>query len=168
MPTNGVAGDSYGPLIETQLNYERAIKGSFEQRALGVVTTSGVLVSLLFGLAAIVTQAEGFKAPPAARVLLVIALGLFLVAAGLSIRVNMPRGYKEADVAKLRRLTEAEFWEARSEIGARRAAELRVNVLASTRLANGRKAKTLFWAMVLEVAAIAVVGAAVVVVLVAD
>jgi hypothetical protein len=43
--------------------------------------------------------------------MLIVALGLFLVAAGLSIRVNMPRGYREADVEKLRVLTNREFWE---------------------------------------------------------
>jgi hypothetical protein len=71
--------------------------------------------------------------------MLIVALVLFLVAAELSIRVNMPRGYRDADVEKLRVLTTREFWEARSEIGSRRAAELRVNVIASTRPANGRR-----------------------------
>jgi hypothetical protein len=123
-------------------------------------------VSLLFGLAALVTQAKGFEAPLASRILLIVALILFLGAAVLAIRVNMPRGYKEPNIDNLRKLIEPNFWGGRSQVGSRRTAELRVNVLASARLANGRKAKALLRAMVLEVAAIAAVGMAVVIVLV--
>ncbi|HEV8681174.1 MAG TPA: hypothetical protein VGS09_00135 [Actinomycetota bacterium] len=168
MPESGMAGDAYGPLIEDQLNSERAAKSSFEQRAVAVITTSGVLVSLLFGLAAIVTSTEGFEAPYAARVLLAVALGFFLGAAVLGIAVNAPRGYEEAASDNLRLLTEQEFWEARQAIGSRRAAEVRVEILQNARGANGRKARLLLWAMGLEVAAVAIVGAAVVVVLIAD
>jgi hypothetical protein len=121
---------------------------------------------LLFGLAALVTQANGFEAPLASRILLIVALILFLGAAVLAIRVNMPRGYKEPNIDNLRKLIEPNFWGGRFQIGSRRTAELRVNVLASARLANGRKAKALLRAMVLEVAAIAAVGMAVVIVLV--
>jgi hypothetical protein len=47
------AGLVYGPLINAQVEDEQARKTSLEQRGLAVITTSGVLVSLLFGLGAI-------------------------------------------------------------------------------------------------------------------
>lgn len=163
--TDGIAGEAYGRLIDDQLETERAVKTSLEQRAFGVITTSGVLVSLLFGLAAIVTSAEGFEAPDTARILLTVALAFFLGAAVSGIRANTPRGYQEALLQDLMRLTEQQFWEARSEIGSRRSAEVRVVILGNARAANGRKANLLAWAMSLEVGAVGIVGAAVVVIL---
>lgn len=110
-----IAGDAYGTFIAEQLQRETATKESFERRAVAVITTSGVLVGLLFGLAGAVIGQDDFTAPTTfARVLVVVALALFLVAAVLGILVNAPsERYQEADTRDLRRLTAAGYWEAR-------------------------------------------------------
>lgn len=166
--SGSIAGDAYGQLIKEQLDYDRAVKASLEQRAVTVITTSGVLVSLLFALAATVTDIEGFEPPFAARVLLAFAMGSFLVAAILGIAVNRPRDYEVTGQAGLRRIIEEQFWVGPSEIGSRRSAEVRVDMILSAREANRRKGKLLLGAMVLEVAAVALVGIAVAVILLAD
>jgi hypothetical protein len=52
MHLSDVKGGSYGPTIESQLDEERARKASLESRGIGIVTTSGALSTLLFGLVA--------------------------------------------------------------------------------------------------------------------
>jgi len=44
-------------LIQDQLQKERDRRKAFEERAITVITTSGTLVTLMFGLAAVVTSA---------------------------------------------------------------------------------------------------------------
>jgi len=127
-----------------------------------VITTSGVLVSLLFGLAAVVTGADAFEAPTPARVLLVIALVLFVVAAVLGILVNAPTDrYQEADTRDLRRLTDARYWEGRGPIGSRRAGEVRIRMLEAARVTNHTKALLLLGATIAEIAAVGVLAGAV-------
>jgi hypothetical protein len=50
-------------LLETELKIEDARKTSIEGRAAGVITTSGTLVTLLFGLVAIITKLTNYQAP---------------------------------------------------------------------------------------------------------
>src|SRR5438876_2404695 len=47
------AGSVYADFIEKELDDQRASKTSMEQRAVAVVTTAGVLVTLLFGFASL-------------------------------------------------------------------------------------------------------------------
>jgi hypothetical protein len=68
----------------------------------------------------------------------------------------------------LRRIIEEQYWVGPPEIGSRRSAEVRVDMILSARKANRRKGRLLVGAMVLEVAAVALVGAAVAVILLAD
>src|ERR1700682_4209777 len=63
-------------------------KGSIEQRGAAVVTTSGVLIALLFGFAGFTTTAPGFRAAGATGLLLAFALVAFLIAAVLGILSN--------------------------------------------------------------------------------
>ena len=48
----------YGEYIKEQLNAQEARKNSLEQRGLAVITTSGALVTLLFGLTALTCRSE--------------------------------------------------------------------------------------------------------------
>src|SRR5690348_2751196 len=54
-------GSVYGAFVSRQLDDERSRKESLEARAAGVITSSGVLVTLLFGLAAITTNTKNFR-----------------------------------------------------------------------------------------------------------
>jgi hypothetical protein len=159
------AGSAYGELIKEQLEAERARKASLEQRGITVITTSGVLVSLLFGLGAVVTSAKAFQVPALARILLVVAVGLFVLAALAGLVLNSPRQYEEAELAYLDLLYTKDVWDASVSLGGRRSAEMRLKILRKARQVNRDKAKWLVAAVVFEVGAVAFVAASVIVIL---
>jgi hypothetical protein len=150
------------------LSAEERRKTSFEQRGIAIITTSGVLVSLLFALGAVVTHSKGVHMSATSRALLVLALVLFLVAAVSGIVANYPVRYELIATSDLRRLVEPEAWNGDPDPASRRVAEVSVNVLASARANNEVKGKALVAGMVAEVAAVTVVAASVVVMLLQD
>jgi hypothetical protein len=159
-------GSVYAGLIAQQLVDEQARKASLEQRGLAVITTSGVLVSLLFGLGAVVLKrAETLGLPLAARLLLVAALAAFVAAAGLGLATNLPRTYTVVALADLRRMVTPGLWDRAERPAARRVAENRVELLAVARQLNGTKAQLLQWAVGAETTGVALVAAAVAVLL---
>src|SRR5450759_1552348 len=94
-----VAGSAFGPLIADQLTQMRAQKGSLEQRALAVITSSGALVALLFAFTAVANSVKGLGTtgaaalPSSARVLMVISVALFVIAVLLALMVNLAFQY---------------------------------------------------------------------------
>lgn len=159
------AGSVYAALIAEQLAEERARKASIEARGLSVITTSGALVTLLFGLGSLISGVEGYALPVAGSWLLLGALAAFLLAALAAIVANFPLRYREVSVGGLRRLTAPEWWTNTEPAAARRAAEARLNVLERARSTNAFKATALIAAMVVEVIAVVLVAAAVAVIL---
>ena len=155
-PVGEIAGDANGALIADQLVDERSRKDSFERRALAVITSAGVVVSLLLGLAPLV-----HKPPAVAQVCFAVALGLFAVAAALGIIASVPRRYQETAPEHLWPLLEDRFWYGRASIGKRRVAELRLNVLDWARGTNDGLGQLLVWALSLELAALVAVAVAV-------
>jgi hypothetical protein len=57
----------YAELIEKLADTEAARKTNLEQKAGAVITTSGSLVTLLFGLVAVLTTKQSYKLPSAAH-----------------------------------------------------------------------------------------------------
>ena len=159
------AGAVYEDLIKEQLAEERNLKASLEQRGITVVTTAGTLVSLLFGLAAVVTTAKQFSVPGATRAWLTVAAGGFLLAAVTAIAINWPRRYQEAAVEGLRRLVQPTTWKGPNDPAARRVTELRVEILLSARRVNRQKARLLTLALVAEVVGISCVAMGIVTIL---
>jgi hypothetical protein len=153
--TEPTAGDEYAKLIAEQLGEERTTKTSLEQRGITVVTTSGTLVTLLFGLVAIVTKDARFRLDDLGRAGLFGALSLFVLAAVAALSTNFPQKYQEVEPDELSRLVTEQFWNADQGLGSRRASEVRVAVLTSARAANAEKARLVRWAIGLEVAAVA-------------
>jgi uncharacterized membrane protein len=93
----------YGAFLDAELKAQDARKASFEQRGLAVVTTSGVLVTLLFALAGLSTEAkQTFALPQNARAWLAAALVAFVLAAAAALATNLPLSYQavEADDVK--------------------------------------------------------------------
>src|SRR5215470_18460291 len=78
-------GNIYAAYIQSLLDHEQDRKTVLEAKASAVITTSGVLVTLLFGLVAVVTGAKTFKLPEASHGWLIAAILLFVVATGLGI-----------------------------------------------------------------------------------
>lgn len=160
-----VAGSAYRDLIDGQLKREDARKTSFEARGMQIISSSGTMVTLLFGLAALVTGTKDFKLGDSSKVALAVALALLLVAAVCGIATNVPLEYAEADPTTLTRLLDDRFWLGRLYVGQRRAAELEIAQLVVGRSANGLKAKLLIMGLGLEVLGVLAVGVAVLLVL---
>lgn len=69
-------------------------KASLEQRAITLITASGVLVTLAFGFATAVTKSKSFSNfDPLERGFLIASLALFTISALIALGVNFPRGY---------------------------------------------------------------------------
>jgi hypothetical protein len=128
---------------------------------MAVVSTSGVVVALLGGLAAIATRSENFVLPCSAKPFLIIAGILFLGAIACGIGANWPRRYRESGLEDLDALLSRDQWDDDPSEGERRVAKHRSELLTVHRRVNGTKADLLKWAMVLE--AVAILSAAIVV-----
>ena len=150
----------YADYIREQLAGQEARKTSLEQRGLSVVTTSGALVTLLFGLTTLAVERESFTLPGASRALLVGALVFFVVAAVAAIVTNMPLFYEGVTPNALRSAVK-ERWDDSEAVATQMTSLTRIKVLESSRRRNNIKAIALFAGMVSEIVAVALVGAAV-------
>jgi hypothetical protein len=153
-------GTLYAGFIAQQLEVEEGRRASLEQRGMSVISTSGALVTLLFGLAAFVTEKKGFALPGAARTLLFVALAFFLVAAVLAIATNAPLRYLGVRTDDLRRAVE-QLWDDSRVEAEQRISATRVKVLAETKRLNNVKGKVLVAAMCAQVFAVLFVALAV-------
>jgi hypothetical protein len=73
--------EALDPIIENELRQARDRAASLEQRAMAAITTSGVLVSLVFGFGTLIKGKQITGLPDAPRVLLVLALVSFVATA---------------------------------------------------------------------------------------
>ncbi len=163
---NGSGRAIYADYIREQLEAQEARKVSLEQRGLSLVSTSGALVTLLFGLTAFAVEREGFVLPTSGRVLLVVALGFFVVAALAAIVTNIPLSYQGVTTDSLRGAVRNR-WGDSEAVATQMTSFTRIDVLESAKRRNNLKSVALFAGMVCEIVAVALVGAAVGVVLLA-
>jgi hypothetical protein len=157
------AGEVYKAVIEEQLKFERDRKTSLEQRALAVVTSSGVLVTLLLGLIAAIDRhgPSGVDRLPRLSALgLAAATVLFVAAATVALLANAPRNYGLFSLRDLRRMVTRDLWEGPTEHAERRVAEVTVELVDRARVQNRRKAQLLLWALCMEVTAVAAMAIA--------
>ena len=160
--SNESVSDAYVQLIKDQLTEERARKTSIEQRGVGVITTSGALVTLLFGLAALATKTQAtYTLPDLARWALLFAVAAFLLASCLGLATNWPRNYDEVMPDAMRSFIEPGASAGAEPEPARRAAKDQIAIIESARAVNGLKARQLIAAMSCEVIGLLVVGLAV-------
>jgi len=154
-------GDAFIEFLDDQMLAERDRKSSLEARALGVITSSGLLVTLLFGVSSLVFGATGFRAALLVRALLAVAAILFVTASALAIFVNAPWGYLEVEPESLRELVAPSNWVLPGDEARRQLTAGRLEILASARQRNQVKALVLLLAAVAEVfGAIFTAGAA--------
>lgn len=160
-----IAGDHYASLIKERLTEERARKASLEQRGTGIVTTSGILVTLVFAVATFSLGTDDPTIPSMAY--WAIALGLVLLVTGgvLGILINRPRGYQEPDLPTLRELLTDEIWKADPVDGQQSAAEVMLDVISTAGHNNDKKAKLLAWGLEVELAAVVTIVVAIVAIL---
>lgn len=157
------AGAAYADLVAETLAEERARKSSIEQRGAHVITSSAAIAGALVGLSVLTRPFSTGSVPPCAVWLLGLGIGGLGLAAVLALITTWPLSYDEVDDAELQRLIEPQYWDAVGSIGERRAAEVRVSVIARARIQNGRKTMVLTSAMGLQIVALTlmVAGAAI-------
>ncbi|GIG62641.1 hypothetical protein Lfu02_70130 [Longispora fulva] len=152
-------------VVERELTFQDSRKASLENRGNNVITTSGGLVALLFALAALVTQANGYQPPGEAVVIVLLALLLFVAAAVLGLLTNAVRNYARANADQLQRTVEGS-WRVLTARGAlRMIVDSNLDVLRYAQRQNRGKAQLLRWAILAEVTAVALLAAAVGVIL---
>jgi hypothetical protein len=145
------APDVYADYIKALIDAEMTRKSSLEQRGAGVVTTSGTLVTLLFGLVGVITAAKNFSLPVKSHGYLGAAIILFTIAVAIGIAANLPFLYKEAyptagQLARIWHYTESQ---AQAHIIA-----TRLTILGSARRANGLKGLLVLIAGTVQLAAL--------------
>jgi hypothetical protein len=86
--------DGYGEFVQRELDDQRTAKASLEQRGMAVITSSGVVLTLLFGLAAVAESNSRFNIADAARPWLYASGGFFGGAAILALVTSVPLRYK--------------------------------------------------------------------------
>jgi hypothetical protein len=160
-----LAGSVYGPLLANSLTAEMARKGSIEQRAIAVVTTSGILTSLLVALATFVAgKSAEVPLGGAAKILLVTAVASFVGAAAVSLLANAPRDYRAYSPSDIDRMVEE--WEYDGTDADYVVGEFAARRLKVAQKLNTQKARLLQGAVALEVLGVGLVGAAAIVVLI--
>lgn len=91
----------YEELLTRHQAAEEQRKTSLEQRGGALITTSGALVTLLFGLSAYVPQEARFPVGSGARTALLVAAGFLLLAAVLALTSTAPLPYGRLRVEDL-------------------------------------------------------------------
>ena len=140
----------YEELLVRLQSAEEQRKSSLEQRGTALITTSGALVTLLFGLAAYVPQEARFPVGSGARVALLFAVGYLLLAAVLALgsTVPLPYGRLRVEDLDLRALTAEPVQKARQRMVLTSA-----RLLEGTQRLNALKARLVLAATLAEVLA---------------
>ena len=157
--------EAYGQFVKDELAVQDARKASFEQRGLAVITTSGVLVTLLFALAALSTKRSAtFVLPHSARTWLSIALLLFFLSAIAALVTNAPLIYQAVESENIRKRLREKPPRSASE-AAKDVAFTRADALESAKAKNSIKGWALAVAMLFEALAVGCVAVAISIVL---
>jgi hypothetical protein len=139
--------DVYSDFVKTLIDAEAARKTSTESKGAAVITTSGALVTILFGLVAVVTSRTAFKLPVSAHGWLVAAIVAFVVAAATAILVSIPLPYGQTTLT----LGELRTWWSDDAATAEAAVSgLRLRALTAARRVNAIKAGVLLVASTAE------------------
>jgi hypothetical protein len=149
----------YSDFVKSLVDAEAARKTSIESKGVAVITTSSALVTILFGLVAVVTSRSTFTLPVAAHGWLVAAILAFVLAAALAILVSFPLPYGQTDVTT----NDLSAWWHDTQSDADAAvAGLRLNQLDAARRMNAAKVTALCLASVAELAGLVLLAVAVI------
>lgn len=154
------AGPEYASYYEALVKGQDERKSSLEQRGLAVITTSGTLATLLFGLVAITTKTNDFRLPVQASGPLAVALTAFVAAALLALIANAPLRYENVRVSDPQEEL-WDHWDKNRDDALQRITGTRLKVFRNAQTTNDLKAKFLVAALSAEVIAVVAVGLAV-------
>ena len=149
----------YTDFVKVLLDAEATRRTALEQKGGAVITTAGSLVTLLFGLVAVITSAKTFTLPGTSHGWLVAAIVLFIAACLIAILISVPLPYGQTTitVAML-----ASWWNQPPEQAEAAISGARLQALAASRRMNGLKAQILIAAIACELLALVMLGVAVI------
>lgn len=151
----------YYEFIQQLVESQEARKESIEKRGLSVITTSGTLTTVLFGLVAVFTGIDDFLLPKTAKGPLGVAVALLAAGAVLGLATNVPLWfYGNVKAKDMHDRVKTRFVEPETTAHVRLSAT-NVEIFRRAKRANGIKAWVLVGAMVAEVAGVVSVAIAV-------
>lgn len=151
---------AYADYVREQLRREDSRKESLEKRGLAVVTTSGAIVALLFALAGFSLRSTTYVLPHSARIAILVAAAVFVIAACLAVATNHPFETQAVKPSSLRTAVR-ENWETTELSLLKQEVLTDINIWESTRSTNNLRANLLFWATIAEGLATMIVGVAI-------
>jgi hypothetical protein len=155
-------GRVYFEWIQTLAAAQDLRKEKLEGRGLAVISVSGTLVTLLFGLATLATKTRTtYTLPATARDWLYVALALLSISAILAILTNIPIAYRDVAPLGLRALVSDDYWADTESDAQQRLAVTLVTVVLWNRKMNTAKAFVLMAAIIVQIAAVVSVAIAI-------
>jgi hypothetical protein len=166
MPTPDVSEEIAGPviaqLIAKEVERTQATTTSLQSRGLAVISSSGTLVTLLFGLSALATNASNFTLTASTKIPLILAAALLVLAAVAGIATNAPRQKHAIGLDGLAPLLEDEPWSARAKNALQATARAQLTIARAAREANRTTAHFLLAGIALEISGVACIAWAVI------
>jgi hypothetical protein len=153
------APDVYTDFVKLLLEAEATRRTALEDKGGAVISTSGTLVTLLFGLVAVVTGADTFTLPGASHGWLIAAIVFFAVASLIAILISVPLPYGQTDITAAML---ASWWNQPASQAQAAVSGVRLQALAAARRMNAIKARILIAATLFELVAVVMLGIAVV------
>ncbi|TCC40840.1 hypothetical protein [Kribbella speibonae] len=155
-------GDALRGELQETMAAERAKKSTVEAKGLSVISTSGALLTILLGFAALVGLRDGER--PSSTVVLVLTVGMALLALAclLGIACNLPGRYLELQPESLLSMTPVSVWREDGADARRELSLAHLEIITQWRRLNEIRGWMLLVAILLEVLGIFVVGGAVV------
>lgn len=156
------AGTVFAAFFDSELTEERARRAFLDARGGAVLTTSGALVTLLFGLGSFVVSVEGFEPSTAAVALLGLTLVAFVLAATFGILATRLHKYEVTEAPQLHSWrTDDRQWNDTADKARRAVAFANIRSLASLRTGNNSKANFIVAALCAQLAAIVALAGAI-------
>jgi hypothetical protein len=147
------AGEVFADYVKEQIDLEEKRRSSLETRAVGVITVSGTLVTLLFGISALATRSPTYVLPGDLKQRLTLALVIFAVSSIIAIGCTVPFAIRTVDAARLGPEVESRW--RRTADGARKVTTAtRIADLGSLQRANSVKSLLLLAAVLVQVVAV--------------
>jgi O-antigen/teichoic acid export membrane protein len=152
----------YAEYIKSLLDYEQTKDAQIDTRASTIVTTSGILVTLLFAFTAIVTRDTSFRLPRDSVIWLALSVILFVVATGLAVAVPVilfPHAYDAIDERTI-----SSTWRNSASSALAAIMQVQLQQISRARQNNRRKALLIAAAGITEVLALLALSIAVLVI----
>lgn len=159
-------GTTYASYVETELKAERERRAAYDARGQALVSSSGALVTLFGGLAAIVKTGSVVRIPTVVLPVVCGALILLAAAATCGIVAGWNSAYTVASTATLQAML-AKHW-TDTEVDARNnVSTMHAKTVHTMRAAGNVKARWVSAGLILQVAALLVLSCSIVLIIAA-